>query len=173
MSADMVVVGQVGGPYGVRGWVHVVSFTQPPMGLLGYQPWHLRRKRETGAWDPWRLHDREQAKAHGQGFVAFFGRIRDRNAALGLAGAEIGITADRLPPLDEGEFYWRDLIGLRAFNQHGEALGAVRRMMSNGAQDVMVLQGDDGETLIPFVHAHVTAVRLGEGRIDVHWERLD
>lgn len=170
--ADMVVIGQVGGPYGVRGWVHVLSFTEPPAGLLGYAPWHLRLKREAGAWGTWRRHDREAAKAHGEGFVASFGRIGDRNAALRLAGAEIGVTADRLPPLSEDEFYWRDLIGLRVLNQHGEALGEVRRLMSNGAQDVLVV-GGDAETLIPFVSAHVAEVRLQEGCIHVHWEGLD
>ena len=170
--ADMVVIGQVGGPYGVRGWVHVLSFTEPPAGLLGYAPWHLRLKREAGAWGAWRLHDREAAKAHGDGFVASFGRIGDRNAALRLAGAEIGVTADRLPSLSEDEFYWRDLIGLRVLNQHGEALGKVRRLMSNGAQDVLVV-GGEVETLIPFVSAHVVEVRLQEGCIHVHWEGLD
>ena len=167
--ADMVVIGQVGGPYGVRGWVHVLSFTVPAAGLLGYAPWHLRLKREAGAW---RLHDREAAKAHGEGFVASFGRIADRNAALQLAGAEIGVTADCLPPLSDEEFYWRDLIGLRVLNQRGEALGTVRCLLSNGAQDVLVV-GGDAETLIPFVSAHVAQVRQQEGCIHVRWEGLD
>lgn len=170
--ADMVVIGQVGGPYGVRGWVHVLSFTAPPAGLLSYAPWHLRPKREAGAPGAWHLSDRAAAKAHGEGFVASFNRIGDRNAALQLAGAEIGVTADRLPPLSEDEFYWRDLIGLQVLNQHGEALGEVRRLMSNGAQDVLVI-GGDAETLIPFVRAHVAEVRLREGRIHVRWEGLD
>ena len=170
--ADMVVIGQVGGPYGVRGWVHVLSFTAPPAGLLGYAPWHLRLKRDAGAWGDWRLRDRAAAKIHGEGFVASFDRIGDRSAALQLAGAEIGITADRLPPLSEDEFYWRDLIGLQVLNQHGEALGEVRRLMSNGAQDVLVI-GDDAETLIPFVRKHVAEVRRQEGCIHVHWEGLD
>ena len=168
----MVVVGQVGGPYGVRGWVHVLSFTAPPAGLLGYAPWHLRLKRDADAPGAWCLRDRAVAKTHGEGFVASFDRIGDRSAALQLAGAEIGVTADRLPPLSEDEFYWRDLIGLQVLNQHGEALGEVRRLMSNGAQDVLVI-GDDAETLIPFVRKHVAEVLRQEGCIHVHWEGLD
>ena len=170
--ADMVVIGQVGGPYGVRGWVHVLSFTAPPAGLLSYAPWHLRLKRDAGAPDAWCLRDRAAAKTHGEGFVASFDRIGDRSAALQLAGAEIGVTADRLPPLSEDEFYWRDLIGLRVLNNNGDELGLVQRLLPTGGHDVLVVRGGAAEVLIPFVEVYVTEVRPEEGCIRVRWEGL-
>ena len=169
----MVTVGQVGGAYGVRGWVRIVSFTDPPSNLLGYQPWHLRLA-GAGCGEPgWHLCSAQAVRPHRDGFVARFAKVADRDAALRLAGAEIGVPQDRLPAPGEDEFYWRDLIGLRVVDQHGAELGVVRRLMPTGGHDVMAIQGRDAggeELLIPFVSAHVGAVRIEAGVIEVDWE---
>ena len=171
-SAEVVAIGQVGAPYGVRGWLHIVSFTAPPSNLLNYQPWQLRLARGADAWDCWRPCALEAVKAHGEAYVASFADIQDRGAAVRLAGAQIGVPASSLPPLQEDEFYWRDLIGLRVLNQNGEDLGVVERLLPAGGHDVMVVRGA-AELLIPFVDVYVTDVRLDEGCIRIEWEGMD
>ena len=169
----MVTVGRVGGAYGVQGWVRVVSFTDPPSNLLDYQPWHLRKQGTGGAVPCWQLQPAEAVKPHRDGFVARFPDVGDRDAALRLAGAEIGVPAASLPAPGEGEFYWRDLIGLRVVDQNGKELGVVRRLLPTGVHDVMAIEGgEDGgeEVLIPFVSAHVRAVRIQNGVIEVDWQ---
>jgi len=169
----MVTVGQVGGAYGVQGWVRIVSFTDPPSNLLDYQPWHLRVRAADGRESGWQPCSAQDIKTHRGGFVARFREVADRAAAARLRGAEIAVPHACLPASGDGEFYWRDLIGLRVVDQNGVELGVVGRLMPTGVHDVLVVQGarqGGAEVLIPFVKAHVGAVRVQDGVIEVHWQ---
>ena len=169
----MVTVGRVGGAYGVQGWVRIISFTDPPSNLLDYQPWHLGMKGAGDGEPRWQPCLAEAVRSHRDGFVARFREIADRDAAQRLSGAEIAVPVATLPTPEEDEFYWRDLIGLKVVDQNGVELGVVRRMMPTGVHDVMAIASGAGggeEVLIPFVNAHVGAVRIQDGVIEVHWE---
>ncbi|MDH5221685.1 MAG: ribosome maturation factor RimM, partial [Betaproteobacteria bacterium] len=67
-----------------------------------------------------------------------------------------------------GHYYLVDLLGLEVVNAGGEKLGVVRQWLTNGPQDVMVVQGD-GERLIPWVATVVKRVDLEAGVIEVDW----
>lgn len=160
----MVVVGKVGRPYGVRGWVHVSSFTEPAENLLAYRPWQLHRG---GSWQCMQV---DQVRAHKQGFVASFEGIGDRDKAALLAGCEIGVDADVLPAPAPDEYYWKDLIGLAVVDCDGRQMGRVESLLSTPAHDVLEVGGDGEAILIPFVAAHVVTVDLEGGRIVVDWD---
>lgn len=163
-NRDWVVVGRIEGAYGVKGWVRVRSFTDPPANILDYQPWQLRSAQ--GRQDCERL----EMRAHGKGFVARLAGVEDRDAAAALGGAEIEVPRDCLAPTSAGEYYWNDLIGLEVMTTAGQRLGRVERMMATGANDVMVLAGDR-RRLVPFVHGRVVqAVDLEAGEIRVDWD---
>jgi 16S rRNA processing protein RimM len=68
----------------------------------------------------------------------------------------------------ENEFYWSDLIGLKAVNREGVELGRVDSLMETGAHDVLVVKGTR-EHLIPFVAAFVGKVDVAGGTIEVDW----
>ena len=174
---DVVIIGHIGGAYGVKGWVHVVSYTDPPENLLEYRPWSLQpstdQHSDTVQAGSWRAIDCAAVKAHGDGFVATFEGVSDRERAQALKGYRIGVDAESLPAIDEDEFYWRDLIGQTVVDQRGEVLGAVERLIETGARDVLVIVGQDEarkETLIPFVDQFVTDVDLEKQTIRVDWE---
>lgn len=163
-GGDLIVVGQLRGAYGIRGWLHVGSFTDPASNLLDYRPWLVRH---AGGW-------REVAvravRAHGKGFVAQLEGCDDREAAAALAGCEIAVPRAELPAADEDEYYWRDLEGLQVQGGQGEALGTVVQMMPTGANDVMVVRDHERERLIPFIRQVVSAVDLKAGVIHVDWD---
>ena len=167
MSSEVVVVGAVGAPFGVRGWVHVRSFTEPPENLLGYEPWQIAT---SAAW-------REvsaTAKPHGHGFVARIDAARDRDAASALRGHRIGVAAGLLPVPEDGEHYWRDLVGRSVVYAPADAapeqpLGVVARVFATPAHDVLVVANGRRERLIPFVRQFVLAVDDGDGRMIVDW----
>ena len=158
------MVGRVGGPYGVKGWVHVVSYTEPSANLLDYRPWYVRRGQR------WELADVVAARAHGDGFVAALAGVSNRDEAADYRGAEIAIDDHVLPAPDENEFYWKDLVGLPVKNTQGKPLGVVVRLFETGRHEVLVVEGGAGEMLIPFVAKYVIDVDLGGGGITADWQ---
>ena len=82
--------------------------------------------------------------------VARFEGIADRAAAEALRGSLVEVDRDALPPLEEGEYYHADLIGLPAFDRHGKALGTVVAVENYGAGDLLEIEREDGKrALIP------------------------
>ena len=160
---DVVIVGSIGGPYGLRGWVHVKSQTQPAGNLMHYAPWLVH------VGGRWQARHPNRVKSHGSGLVATFSGVVDRNQAALMAGTELAVPRNALPDPDVGEYYWRDLQGLVVFDQSGRSLGKISRLMDIGAHAVLVVDGESGATLIPFVARHVLHVDLDGGRVDVDW----
>jgi 16S rRNA processing protein RimM len=177
-TTDVVVVGRIGAPYGVRGWVRVTSFTQPQENLVNYRGWLLETEAGWRTWSPL------EVKPHKQGYVARFAEVADRDQAAELAGKDLAVARTELPDLEHGEYYWRDLEGLVVWNQ-GDRLGVVSHLLETGASPVLVIDNvdvgkdgaDDGtmvhsgaQTLIPFIEQFVVAVDLEAQRICVDWD---
>jgi 16S rRNA processing protein RimM len=158
-----VVVGRVAGVFGVKGWVRVFSYTDPPANILDYGPWLVG----TEAPRPVRVLD---GGVHGRGIVARLEGIADRDAARALIGAPIAVQRSRLGPPGEGSYYWFDLVGLEVVNEKGERLGTVEDLLQTGANDVLVLRGDR-RRLVPFVRGSVVkAVDVEAGVVTVDWD---
>jgi 16S rRNA processing protein RimM len=85
-----------------------------------------------------------------------------------LWGRAVEVSRAALPEPEAGHYYLADLIGLEVVNEKGEKLGVVKRMFTNGAQDVMELAGDR-ERLLPWVPTVVKNVDLRGRRIEVEW----
>lgn len=159
-----MVLGKVAGPFGVRGWVKLLSFTEPRAQILEYQPWQLRRE---GEWRECRL---AEGRPHGKGVIARLEGITDRDQALALMGAEIGVWREQLGTAKPGEYYWADLTGLEVRLEDGRVLGAVTGLMATGSNDVLVVQGER-ERLIPFIRGQVIKdVDLEARVIRVDWD---
>ena len=93
----------------------------------------------------------KSVKAGGGAPIARFAEISDRSAAEALRGQTIAVPRTSLPPLEEGEYYHADLIGLRCESLEGEALGTVVAVENFGAGDVIEIEKPDGRrTMVPF-----------------------
>ena len=83
---------------------------------------------------------------HGSnGEIARFAEIADRNAAEAMRGTQITVPRADLPPLEEGEYYHADLLGLAAVSTEGEGLGRVIAIDNYGAGDVIEIERPDGK----------------------------
>ena len=153
-------MGRVAGAYGVRGWVKVA----PGGGALGT----LAGAREW--WIGERAYAVSEAKAHSGAVVAKLDGLQSREQAQALRGREVCVRREALPPPGEGHYYLDDLVGLEVVNEQGERLGVVKRLFSNGAQDVMEVAGERTR-LMPWVPAVVKQVDMAGGRITVEWGR--
>lgn len=172
---NLVTVGKVTGCYGVKGWVKVHSYTDPAENIAQFGNWRLRRH---GALETF---DVDQWKVHGKGMVAHISGVDDRNLAEAFKGLEILVQADKLPELEEGDFYWRDLQGLQVWGREPGSeeprvlLGEVDYLIETGANDVLVIKAtpasiDERERLIPYLPGDVVhRVNLKDGAIEVDW----
>jgi 16S rRNA processing protein RimM len=161
---DFIVVGKIGSPFGIKGWVKVFSYTDPEDNILRYKPWFIQQE---GQWNSVSVNE---GRIHGKVLVAHIESVDDRNSAEFLKGCDIAIRREQLPPAPSGEYYWIDLIGLRVINQQGIDLGVVDHMLETGANDVLVIKGDK-ERLIPFVmNEFIKSVDLDKQTIHVDWD---
>ena len=87
----------------------------------------------------------------GKGAVARFEGVNDRSAAEALRGTLIEVDRSALPPLEEGEYYHADLIGLPASDAEGAEIGTVVAVENYGAGDLLEIELADGKrSLIPY-----------------------
>ena len=166
VGRETVVLGRVGAPLGVQGWVRIHSYTDPPEGIANYAALELAR----GA-DVRRVRVLETKRA-GQGMAVRLEGIETREAAQMLSGAEVRVDRSELPDPGPGTYYWHDLIGLEASNRDGQRLGRVEEILELPAHPVIVLRGDR-ERLVPLVRERLVAVDLAGGRVTLDWHPDD
>ena len=160
----MVIMGRIAAAHGIRGWVKVQPFTEYIDSLLDYRTWWLGSEH-----GPWREVKVGQCEAHHKTLAAQLPDCPDRTAAEKLKGLLIAVPRDRLPKQGDGEYYWSDLIGMAVVNEAGATLGTVLNLLETGANDVLSVQGDSGEILIPFVASAIKQVDLKNRTIRVDW----
>lgn len=165
MSDQKIVIGRLGGPYGIKGWLHLHSFTDPIANIFQYPRWYLKKR------DQWELLQLELHKTHGNSFVVKLVGYDDREIAALLKGAEIATDRAELPKITENEYYWSDLVGLTVITLTGETLGTVDYLFETGANDVIVTKGKK-QHFIPYLENVIKAVDLQNQQIIVDWEPI-
>ena len=103
------------------------------------------------------------------GAIARFAGIDNRTAAEKLRGTTLSVSRNNLPPLEDGEFYHADLVGLRAETETGETLGTVKAVHNFGAGDILeIAGGEDGtgdDMMVPFTDDVVPEIDVKGGRV--------
>ncbi|MFT5335558.1 MAG: 16S rRNA processing protein RimM [Halioglobus sp.] len=172
---DLLVIGRISGCYGIKGWVKIHSFTEPVENMLAYDQFQLKRKSGLEAVEF------DSIRRQGKGLVGHIEGVDDRNLAETYKGLEIAVGAEQLPTLDDGDFYWRELHGLKVWcldqsvSEERVLLGTVDHLIDTGANDVLVVKAckesvDKQERLIPYLPDDVvTRVDLKAGLIEVDW----
>lgn len=163
VPSDLVVMGHVSGPFGIRGWVKVHAYTEASDSLFGYPVWWLSKD---GGWKAYRLLEGE---VHSKGLAACLEGVADRDVALALKGCKVAVPRSEMPEAEENAYYWNDLVGLKVVNLQGEVLGTVDSLFETGANNVMRVLAGEQERLIPFVGQYVRDVDLKAGEIRVDW----
>lgn len=172
-SSNLVTVGEIAGAYGIKGWVKVKSFTQPEENILNYSPWWLKTRHGVKRVEV------DTSMHRPQGVVAHIVDLDDRDQAAALLGVKIAIECDQLPALEQGDYYWHQLIGLTVVSEYEgntTALGRVASLLETGANDVLVVKGDGDsldtrERLVPYLPGSVVrSIDLEQGLITVDWD---
>lgn len=158
-------MGRISSAHGIRGWIKIQPFTEHVDGLLDYETWWIGK--ENG---PWREVKVLQGDINNKSLLAQFPDCQDRNAAEKLKGFFIAVPRSQLPRRQlRDEFYWTDLIGLKVVNNTGTELGVVGNLLETGANQVLAVESDNGEILIPFIANAIKQVDLKNRVIHVDW----
>jgi 16S rRNA processing protein RimM len=153
MTDPHVTLAAIAGAHGIGGEVRLKLFAESVEGIARHQTVQVGDRQFT----------LKSVKPAGGGAIARFAEIADRNAAEALRGALVTVPRSALPPLDEGEYYHADLIGLPCETRSGEPLGTVVAVENFGAGDILEIEKLDGKrTMIPF---RPGVADLEEGRI--------
>ncbi|HEV2702156.1 MAG TPA: ribosome maturation factor RimM [Steroidobacteraceae bacterium] len=160
---EWVELGRMGSPYGVLGWMHIQSFTEPLEGILDYPVWNLRLG--PGAQSAYRL---VEGRIQGRGLVARLEGVVDRDAAALLRGAMIEVLRSALPPPGQREYYRGDLLGFTVRNLEGVELGKLDHFVEGPGNAMMVVAGTT-EYWIPAIPQYLRKVDLAGRGLSVDW----
>ena len=158
MTEARILLGVIGRPHGVRGLVHVHSYTAEPSDLASYGVLDDDRGR--------RFRLKWKTAGVAEVFQIVEGKrvpLTTREAAQALVNTRLYIPREKLPPPGKEEFYLADLMGLEAIDSDGRVLGRVDTVHDYGAGTSLEI----GRIIVPFTKACVPVIDIGAGRITV------
>jgi len=159
-----ICVGAIVGAFGVHGEARIKSFCAEPEAIADYGPLTTEDGRSFA------LRITRPVKG---GFAARLTGVATREDAESLKGTRLYALRDRLPPLEDDEYYHADLIGLEVVDTGGAVLGRVRAIHDFGAGDVLDVLGAGREVSVPFTRTAVPTVDIAGRRIVVDLAEID
>ena len=144
----LVVIGKAVKPFGVKGEIKIHAYTES-LDVFG--------KSAVLFFDnaPFAV---VKTRVHGGAVLASLEGVDTPESARELVGKLVQTEEDNLPPREEGEYYWVDLIGMKVSTTEGRNLGEITRITPTGAHDVLHVEGPFGEVLLPYIDEVVMSV---------------
>lgn len=154
MTEPLITLAAVAGAHGLGGEVRLKLFAEGLESLKRHKQVRVGDKLLTLA-----------AVRGGAQPVARFAEVSDRDGAEALRGQLVTVARSALPPLEEGEYYHADLVGLPCVSPEGEPLGTVVAVENFGAGDIIEIERADGrKSMVPF---RAGVADLGSGAVTV------
>lgn len=162
-KTDMITVGRIVAPHGVRGDLRILPDTDRP-GIFKTLP------RLYAGGKAYRL---LSARPHKNVYIVKLEGVEDRNGAEALVGDLAEVPFGELPPREKGSYYYFQLIGLAVVDEEGRSVGTLKEILQTGANDVYVVKGPKEEICLPAIPSCILSVDLAAGRMTVRlpeWE---
>ncbi len=161
-TKDLVCLGEIVAAHGIKGWVKIVTFTEYPEDLVAYGS--LVRHDMT----PVAIH-LENVKSATTVLARIDGCVT-RNQAETYKGTKLFICKDQLPPLEEGEYYHEDLIGMKVLDEMGRVVGAVEALQNAGAGDFLEISPAEGSKPMTAIFSSdsIIKVDLENRKLHIH-----
>jgi 16S rRNA processing protein RimM len=158
----LLVMGAVVCPHGIQGKIRVSYQGDDPRQFVA-----LREIRLGNHPNDLTTHRVIRTQPYGKGFFILTLEGFTLQRARNVVGQFAWVLRDELPRLEESEYYWEDLIGLRVVTEEEEDLGIVRGIFSTGSNEVLACRSEIGELLVPFIEDVVLDVDLEAGIIHI------
>ena len=153
-----IVIGRVGAAHGIQGDLRIIPLTDFPE--------RFDALREVMVGDE--LLHVERVKPQGKNVLVRFREYAVREEAQKLTGRLLTVARADAAPLNEGEYYVFDIVGLTVCDEENNELGTVENVIRTGSNDVYAVRAEDGrEILIPALRTAVLAIDVPGGRMTV------
>lgn len=163
-SDEMIVIGKVVAPHGVRGDLRIFPETDRPEifsalshVFIGHKSYHL-----------------VSVRPHKNIYIFHLTGIETRDDAELLRGSAVSLPFGELPPRKTGSYYYFQLIGLPVYEQNGSFVGRITEILQTGANDVYVVKGaDEKDICLPAIPSCILSVSLEEQKMTVQLPEWD
>lgn len=147
---EYLVIGKVLRPHGVRGELRIQ--------MHSHHPSHLSQVETVYLGEDHRPHKLKSFRLHQRILLMTLEGFDDRDKADTLREELVSVKVDQAVPLEEGEYFYHQIIGLSVVTDEGEVLGAVAEIIRTGANDVYVVRGQGGEVLLPAIRSVILKI---------------
>jgi len=155
-------IGKIVKSCGLRGRMKAVSYLESNDKLQDLNELYISYGNDTKG--PFRL---KGIRSRGKSFFLEIEGVESCQSAKALIGCQVLIPADKLEKLPEGEYYWRDMIGLKVVTEGGRILGVIDSIFPTGSNDVYVCSGGEREILLPGTADVIRKIDIDRGMMVV------
>jgi 16S rRNA processing protein RimM len=159
-----LVIGRITKPHGVQGEVRVAVHTDLPERFMWLEQVYVSAEEDDDAPEAVTV---EGVRFNGQIILLKLAGSDNRDSADTLRGQWLQIPVAEAIPLEDGEYYLYQLIGLSVETEQGESLGTVTDLIETGANLVFVVNGSSGELLLPDIDEVVVSIDVDAKRMIV------
>ncbi|UNB92174.1 MAG: ribosome maturation factor RimM [gamma proteobacterium endosymbiont of Trioza apicalis] len=159
-----LIIGKICSPHGILGWQKVISFTQKIENLFKYQPWYIKKKLK------YKILKLERWKYFNKNLIIKLKNINNRNIAKLFTNCKIIINYSQLPKLNDGNYYWKDIIGCKIININNYKIGKIIEIIETVCNNVLVVINLKKKYFIPFIYNKIIKnIDLINNIIKVDW----
>jgi len=157
-----ILIARIVGAHGLAGGLKLASYAESLDVFASGRPVIVR---DAGGEET--VYEIDRAKAQGRSVLLSLKGVTHRTPAEALAGCDLFIDKTALPKLEEGTYYWSDLIGVEVYSVEGDFLGRLESIFQTGSNDVYVVKHAGRELLLPALTSVVKSVDLKARRMEV------
>lgn len=167
MKQPYLLLGEIVRPQGIRGEVKVRHYTNSPDRFYDLETVYLS---QNGGYTPIAV---TSARVQGEDVYLTLEGVADRNAAEKLRGVSLWIDRANARELGEDEVFIADILGARAVDTQGNALGVLREVLTPGGVDVFVFDTPTGTLMVPALKTVLKTIDADQGLIVLDETRLE
>lgn len=168
----LIIIGSIGAPFGVHGWLKVNSYTYPKESILKFNNWLLVDHVDQDSINRLLVKIIERKQISNK-FLVLFANVTDRNQAIFYINKKIAITKSNLPKLVNNQYYWEELVGCKVYNLNNQYFGIVDYLFATKANDILVIKNsiNNKEYLVPYSLGNfIVNINIIEKIIIIDWE---
>lgn len=162
---EFLIVGHVTRAHGIKGEVLVAPLTDREEAVFLPGSEMLLGDADGELEDDAPLVTVASARPYRRGWLVRFEGVDDRTAAETMVRRYLLVPAEALGPLEEGEVYYHQLLGMVVVTVTGEEVGRVREVYETEPAHLLEVAGAGRTHLIPFVERIVREIDVERGRL--------